>query len=238
MKLDILAFGAHPDDVELSCGGTLLKHSSSGKKVGIIDLTLGELGSRGNAKIRLKEAQAAKKIIGAAVRENLKMPDGFFLHDKKNILSIIKKVREYQPDVVICNAPFDRHPDHGRAASLVNDACFLSGLIKIKTSEKGKVQPAFRPKAVYHYVQFKYIKPDYIVDITKYFEKKMESVWCHASQFYNPEKIKQPETFISKPNFMASYVIKRSEEFGKLCGTKYAEGFIEAHASEGTTFLL
>ena len=238
MKLDILAFGAHPDDVELSCGGTLFKHASSGKKTGIIDLTMGELGSRGNAKIRLKEADAAKKVLNVSIRENLKLTDGFFVHDKKNILAIVKKIRQYQPDVVICNAPFDRHPDHGRAANMVNDACFLSGLIKIKTSEKGKPQPAFRPQAVYHYIQFKFIKPDFTVDISPYFEKKMEAIWCHASQFYNPQKLKQPETFISKPNFMSAYVIKRSQEFGKLCGCKYAEGFIEAHASEATEFLL
>lgn len=238
MRLDILAFGAHPDDVELSCGGVLLKHAASGKKTGIIDLTRGELGSRGNAAIRLKEAMAAKKVLGAAVRENLKMADAFFEHNKKNLLTVIKKIRQYQPDVVMCNAPFDRHPDHGRAARLVNDACFLSGLIKIRTTENGKAQPAFRPQAVYHYIQFRYNQPDFTADITSHFEKKMEAIWCHASQFYNPAQLKQPETFISKPDFMSSYVVKRAEEMGKICGTRYAEGFVVAHASESKAFLL
>ncbi|MEW6467421.1 MAG: bacillithiol biosynthesis deacetylase BshB1 [Bacteroidota bacterium] len=237
MKLDILAFGSHPDDVELSCAGVLIRHASSGKKVGIVDLTRGELGTRGSASIRLKEAEASRKVIGAAVRDNLGMADGFFTHDKKNILKVIRKIRQYRPDIVICNAPFDRHPDHGRGARLVNDACFLSGLLKIRTSLRGKPQQHFRPRAVYHYVQFKYLKPDHVVDISAQFEQKMKAIGCFASQFYD-EKSKEPETFISKQDFMRTYVLRRAEEFGRLANAKYGEGFIGAAANESETFLL
>jgi N-acetylglucosamine malate deacetylase 1 len=236
-KLFVLAFGAHPDDVELSCGGTLYKHAQAGKKTGIIDLTQGELGTRGTVKIRQEEAKKAALVINCAVRENLKMPDGFFLHDKKNILKVVAKIRQYRPDVVLCNAPYDRHPDHGRAASLVNDACFLAGLQKLKTTLAGKDQLHYRPLAVYHYVQFKHINPDHLVDISNYFDAKMKAVWCHSSQFHNP-KSKQPETFISKSDFMESYVLKRAEDFGQLINVAKAEGFIEAHANESDIFLL
>ncbi len=235
--LYLLAFGAHPDDVELSCGGVLYKHALSGKKTGIIDLTLGELGTRGTPQIRLKEAAAAKKVLKCVVRENLKMEDGFFEHNRKNILTIIEKIRQYKPHIVLCNAPHDRHPDHGRAAWLVNDACFLSGLAKIKTKLNGKAQEHFMPAAVYHYIQFKHIKPDFVVDISAEFDTKMESIRCHVSQFHNP-KSKEKETFISKPDFMETYVLKRAQEMGKIIGTKKGEGFIEAHANEAANVLL
>lgn len=224
MKLDILAFGAHPDDVELGCAGTILKHIEDGKKIGIIDLTRGELGTRGTAAIRDKESKAAAKILGVEFRENLKMADGFFLNDKTNQLKVIQKIRQHQPDVVIANAIEDRHPDHGRAAKLVSDACFLAGLPKIKTSWKGKSQKAWRPKAVYHYIQYNPHKPDFAVDISKHFEKKMEAIRAFGSQFYNPHS-KEPETLISTPEFFG-LVKKRCEEHGRQIGAKYGEGFL------------
>jgi bacillithiol biosynthesis deacetylase BshB1 len=221
--LDILAFGAHPDDVELGCGGTILKNISLGKKVGIIDLTQGELGTRGTALLRKKEAATAAKLLGVAFRENLKMPDGFFQVNKKNILSVIKKIRQYRPNVVLANATSDRHPDHGRAAQLVAEACFLAGLHKIKTFLKGKKQDAWRPKALYHYIQYRKHTPDFVVDISDYMEKKMQVIKTFASQFYNP-KSKEPETFISRPDFF-DFVYARAKEYGKLLGVQYAEGY-------------
>lgn len=223
MKLDILAFGAHPDDVELSCSGTLFKHTSLGKKVGIIDLTRGELGTRGTPAMRLKEAKAAAKILGLSIRENLEMADGFFLNDKKHQLKIIRKIRQYKPEIVLANALEDRHPDHGRAGKLAADACFLAGLSKIQTKQNGKKQEAWRPKVVYHYNQFLYHSPDFVVDITSFMEKKMDSIKVYASQFYNP-KSKEPGTLISQPAFF-DFVIHRCMEFGKEKGVAYAEGF-------------
>lgn len=253
MKLDILAFGAHPDDVELGCAGTLLKHIEEGKKIGIIDLTRGELGTRGTAALRRKEAAAAAKILGVEFRENLKMADGFFRNDKKNQLKVIQKIRQYRPDVVLTNAIEDRHPDHGRAAQLVSDACFLAGLSKIKTKspllaspvrrgKKSKVLPngedlggacqdAWRPKAVYHYIQFNAHKPDFVVDISKHFEKKMQAIRAFNSQFYNPHS-KEPETLISSPEFFG-FVKKRCQEHGGLINSRYGEGFLFGTLNRG-----
>ncbi|MBI4931271.1 MAG: bacillithiol biosynthesis deacetylase BshB1 [Bacteroidetes bacterium] len=224
MKLDILAFGAHPDDVELGCAGTILKHIEDGKKIGIIDLTRGELGTRGTAATRKKEAEVSAKMLGVSMRENLAMADGFFLNDKNHQLKVIQKIRQYQPDVVIVNAPIDRHPDHGRGAQLVSDACFLAGLPKIKTLLKEKSQKAWRPKAIYHYIQFNPHKPDFIIDISAHFEKKMETISAFASQFYNPHS-KEPETLISSPEFF-NLLKKRCEEHGKKIGVRYGEGFL------------
>ncbi len=224
MKLDILAFGAHPDDVELSCSGTILKHISQGKKVGIIDLTRGELGTRGSAEIRIRESSRAAKILGVSVRENMKFKDGFFLNDKKHQIEIIKKIRQYQPEIVLANAPSDRHPDHGRSSQLISDACFYSGLVKIVT---GKNQKAWRPKAVYFYIQDRYIKPDFVVDISEFMEKKTESIFAFSSQFYKAGS-NEPETPISSPYFI-EFVKSRNSGFGREIGVRYAEGFVANH---------
>ena len=223
MKLDILAFGAHPDDVELSCSGVILKNTALGRKVGLIDLTKGELGTRGTPAIREKEAKASAKILGVLFRENLKMADGFFMNDKKHLLKVIQKIRQYRPDVVLANALEDRHPDHGRAAKLVADACFLSGLVKIVTKQNGKKQEAWRPKAVYHYIQYRKLKADIAIDITPFIEKKMESIYAFSSQFYNPDS-KEPSTLISQKDFF-EYIKTREREYGQLLGVGYAEGF-------------
>ena len=223
MKLDILAFGAHPDDVELACAGTILKEVSLGKKVGIIDLTRGELGTRGSAEIRDQEANAAAKILGVVARENLEMRDGFFTNDEKHQLEIIKMIRKYQPEIVLCNAIDDRHVDHGKGSKLVSDACFLSGLMKIETQLDGNRQNAWRPKIVYHYIQWKNIKPDFVVDITGFTDKKIESILAYGSQFYDPNS-KEPESPISSKNFLES-LNYRSRDFGRLVGVEHAEGF-------------
>jgi bacillithiol biosynthesis deacetylase BshB1 len=223
MKLDILAFGAHPDDVELGCGGTIAKEIDLGKKVGIIDLTRGELGTRGSKEIREKEAKAAAKILGVSVRENLNMRDGFFVNDEAHQLEIIKMIRKYQPKIVLCNAIDDRHIDHGKGSKLVSDACFLSGLMKIETEYNGENQNAWRPKLVYHYIQWKNITPDFVVDITGYNEKKVEAILAYGSQFYNSNS-DEPETHISSKNFLES-LSYRAQDLGRLIGTDYAEGF-------------
>ncbi|HMK07062.1 MAG TPA: bacillithiol biosynthesis deacetylase BshB1 [Flavobacterium sp.] len=223
MKLDILAFGAHPDDVELGCGGTIAKEIALGKKVGIIDLTRGELGTRGSAEIRDHEAAAAAKILGVAVRENLNMRDGFFINDEEHQLAIIRMVRKYQPDMVLCNAIDDRHIDHGKGSKLVSDACFLSGLMKIETEYDGKKQSAWRPKTVYHYIQWKNITPDFVVDITGYNDKRVAAILAYSSQFYNPNAT-EPETPIATKNFLES-LNYRAQDLGRLIGTEYAEGF-------------
>lgn len=223
MKLDILAFGAHPDDVELSCSGTILKHTSTGKKVGIIDLTRGELGTRGTVAIRLKEAAHAAKLLGVSFRENLKMQDGFFQNDKKNQLKVIQAIRKYAPDVVLATAVEDRHPDHGRAAKLVADSCFMAGLVKIRTLLNGKAQKPWRPKAVYHYIQYRKLKPDFVVDITPFMDERMEAIRAFRSQFYDANS-KEPKTLISSPEFL-EYVRTREEEYGKVLGVRYGEGF-------------
>lgn len=223
MKLDILAFGAHPDDVELGCAGTILKEISLGKKVGIVDLTRGELGTRGTAVIRDQEALDAARVLGISVRENLNMKDGFFLNDEKHQLEVIKMIRKYQPEIVLCNAIDDRHIDHGKGSKLVSDACFLSGLIKIETEVDGVVQKAWRPKLVYHYIQWKDIEPDFVVDITGFIEKKIESILAYRSQFYDPNS-NEPESPITSKNFFDS-VSYRSRDLGRLVGVDYAEGF-------------
>ncbi|WP_281226080.1 bacillithiol biosynthesis deacetylase BshB1 [Flavobacterium aquiphilum] len=223
MKLDILAFGAHPDDVELGCSGTILKEISLGKKVGIIDLTHGELGTRGSAEIRDQEASAAAEILGVSVRENLNMRDGFFVNDEKHQLEIIKMIRKYQPEIVLCNAIDDRHIDHGKGSKLVSDACFLSGLMKIETALDGEIQKPWRPKVVYHYIQWKNIEPDFVVDITGFTEKKIESILAYRSQFYDPNS-KEPESPISSKNFFES-LNYRSRDLGRLTGVEHAEGF-------------
>lgn len=223
MKLDILAFGAHPDDVELGCGGTIAKEVSLGKKVGIVDLTRGELGTRGSAELRDQEAMAAAQILGVAVRENLQMRDGFFVNDEAHQLLVIQMIRKYRPEIVICNAIDDRHIDHAKGSKLVSDACFLSGLIKIETSDNGQLQSAWRPKQVYHYIQWKNIEPDFVVDITGFNEKRIESILAYGSQFYNPNS-NEPETPIATKNFLES-LNYRARDFGRLIGTDYAEGF-------------
>ena len=230
MKLDILAFGAHPDDVELGCAGTILKEISLGKKVGIVDLTRGELGTRGSAEIRDQEANAAAKILGVVARENLEMRDGFFVNDEKHQLEIIKMIRKYQHEIVLCNAIDDRHIDHGKGSKLVSDACFLSGLMKIETELDGEKQNAWRPKLVYHYIQWKNIEPDFVVDITGFTDKKIESILAYSSQFYDP-KSKEPESPISSKNFLES-LNYRSRDLGRIAGLEHAEGFtVERHVA-------
>ncbi|VXC09599.1 LMBE-RELATED PROTEIN [Flavobacterium sp. 9R] len=223
MKLDILAFGAHPDDVELGCAGTILKEVALGKKVGIVDLTRGELGTRGSAEIRDKEAAAAAAILGVSVRENLAFRDGFFVNDEAHQLEIIKMIRKYQPEIVLCNAVDDRHIDHPKGSQLVSDACFLSGLIRIATSLDGEGQKAWRPKVVYHYMQWKNIVPDFVVDITGYVEQKTAAILAYSSQFYDPNS-KEPESPISSKNFLES-LNYRSRDLGRLTGLEHAEGF-------------
>ncbi|WP_299433814.1 bacillithiol biosynthesis deacetylase BshB1 [uncultured Maribacter sp.] len=223
MKLDILVFGAHPDDAELGAGGTIAKAIASGKKVGIVDLTRGELGTRGSAEIRDKEAAKAGEILGIAVRVNLGFADGFFVNNKEHQLQIIKQIRTYSPEIVLCNAIDDRHIDHGKGSKLVSDACFLSGLVKIETKVESKKQEPWRPKNVYHYIQWKNITPDFVVDITGYVDTKMESIKAYASQFYDPNS-EEPETPITSKNFFDS-VDYRARDFGRLIGVNHAEGF-------------
>jgi N-acetylglucosamine malate deacetylase 1 len=224
MKLDILAIGVHPDDVELSCSGTLLKHIAMGKVCGILDLTSGELGTRGSGPLRLEEAAAAAKILGVVVRDNLGMADGFFENNKEHQLRIIQKIREYQPEIILCNAVSDRHPDHGRAAKLVSEACFYSGLIKLESELNGKKQEAWRPKAVYHYIQDRQMKPDFVVDVTAFVDKKMEAIRAFKSQFYNPGS-NEPESPISVKNFF-DVVLGKMSVYGRDAGYDYAEGFV------------
>ncbi|MDX6187916.1 bacillithiol biosynthesis deacetylase BshB1 [Flavobacterium sp. Fl-318] len=223
MKLDILAFGAHPDDVELGCAGTILKEVSLGKKVGVVDLTRGELGTRGTAEIRDQEAAAAAKILGVVVRENLAMRDGFFTNDENHQLEVIKMIRKYKPEIVLCNAIDDRHIDHGKGSKLVSEACFLSGLVKIKTLIDGVSQEAWRPKVVYHYIQWKNIEPDFVVDITGFEEKKIEAILAYKTQFYDADS-EEPATPITSKNFLES-LNYRAQDLGRLVGKDFAEGF-------------
>jgi bacillithiol biosynthesis deacetylase BshB1 len=223
MKLDILAFGAHPDDIELGCGATIAKEVFLGKKVGIVDLTRGELGTRGSAELRMIEASNAAKILGVSMRENLGFADGFFTNDKKHQIEIIKMIRKYQPDIVLCNAIDDRHIDHGKASKLVSDACFLSGLVKIETQLEGKQQEKWRPKQVYHYIQWKNIAPDFVIDVTGFIHKKQAAVLAYSSQFYDPNS-KEPESPITSKTFIES-INYRSRDLGRLIGVEYAEGF-------------
>ena len=224
MKLDILAFGVHPDDVELGCAGTILAAIHQGKTVGVVDLTRGELGTRGNAATRNAESEAAAKVLGVKIRENLEMEDGFFEHNRENVLKVITTIRKYSPEIILCNAPEDRHPDHGRSSRLVAEAAFLSGLRKIETFSDGQRQDAWRPKYVFQYLQDKYLEPDFIFDISEFHEKKQQAIQCYATQFYNPE-LDEPNTYISSPEFLES-VTAREIILGKRIGVRYAEGFI------------
>ena len=223
MKLDILAFGAHPDDVELGCAGTILKEIALGKTVGIVDLTRGELGTRGSADLRDQEAAASAQILGVSVRENLRFKDGFFANDEAHLLEVIKMIRKYQPEIVLCNAIEDRHIDHGKGSQLVSDACFLSGLMKIETKLEGANQKAWRPKLVYHYIQWNDIKPDFVVDITGFTDKKVASILAYKSQFHDPNS-KEPESPITSKNFLES-LNYRTQDLGRLVGVEHAEGF-------------
>jgi bacillithiol biosynthesis deacetylase BshB1 len=227
MKLDILAIGVHPDDVELGCSGTLINETKSGKKVGIVDLTQGELGTRGNKETRYQEAANAAMIIGVLVRENLKMRDGFFANDEENQLKLIQAIRKYQPEIVIGNVLHDRHPDHGRAGNMIAESCFLSGLSKIETKdEAGKQQERWRPAYVLHYIQDWYYEPDLLIDISDVFEQRMNAIKAYTTQFNADENDKnEPQTYISTPDFLES-IIARARMLGKKIGVKYAEGFI------------
>jgi bacillithiol biosynthesis deacetylase BshB1 len=223
MKLDILAFGAHPDDVELGCGATVAKEVSLGKKVGIIDLTRGELGTRGSADLRDQEAARAAEILGVSIRENLNFRDGFFTKDEMHQLEIIKRIRKFRPDIVLCNAIKDRHIDHGKGSSLVSDACFLSGLRKIETQHEGESQEAWRPSIVYHYIQWQNLEPDFVVDVSGFIQQKVDAVLAYSSQFYDPSS-NEPESPISSKNFLES-VTYRARDLGRLIGREHGEGF-------------
>lgn len=223
MKLDILAIGAHPDDVELGCGATIAKEISLGKKVGILDLTRGELGTRGSAEIRDKEAMVSAKILGVAIRENLAFADGFFVNDKKHQLEIIKILRKYQPEIILCNAVEDRHIDHQKGSNLVSNSCFLSGLRKIETKINGESQTVWRPKHVYHYIQWKNIEPDFVVEVNDFLKVKIDAVKSYGSQFYDPNS-KEPTSPIATKNFFDS-ITYRAQDLGRIIGVEYAEGF-------------
>lgn len=227
MKLHVLAIGAHPDDVELGCAGTLLNHIKKGQSVGILDLTAGELGSRGTAETRKAEAAAASKIMGLTVRQNLQLPDGFFTYDKESVLKVVQAIRLYQPDIILANAPTDRHPDHGHGSTLVRDAAFLSGLIKIETTYNGEKQSPWRPKRVFHYIQDRYIEPDFIVDVTDVHDVKLEAIKAYTTQFYQGTDVstESVKTYISGANFLDG-IIARASLFGKRIGVKYGEGFV------------
>ncbi len=223
MKLDILAFGAHPDDVELGCGATVAKEVALGKKVGIIDLTRGELGTRGSADLRDRESARAAEILGVVIRENLEFRDGFFQNDEAHQLEVVRMLRKYRPDIVLCNAVRDRHIDHGKGSSLVSDACFLSGLRKIETEYEGLRQEHWRPRRVYHYIQWENLEPDFVVDVTGFIGKKVDAVMAYSSQFYDP-KSKEPESPISSKNFLES-VEYRAKDLGRLINKGAGEGF-------------
>lgn len=223
MKLDILALAAHPDDVELGCGGTLAKHIALGKKAGIVDFTKGELGTRGSKQTREQEARASADILAVSVRENLNFKDGFFSNDESHQREVIRMIRKYQPDIVLANAVYDRHPDHGRGAELAFESCFLAGLSKIETEEGGRSQQAWRPKVLYHYIQSQWIKPDFIVDVSDHWEKKMEAVKAFKTQFHDPNS-SEPETYISSQGFL-KMLEARGIELGHAIGARYGEGF-------------
>lgn len=223
MKVDVLAIGAHPDDVELGCGGTIARLISEGKKVAIIDLTQGELGTRGTNETRAVEAQNATKILGVSARENLKMKDGFLVNFEDYQIRIVEMIRKYQPEIVLCNAIDDRHPDHAKAAKLVSDACFLSGLIKVETKIDGVSQNSWRPKHVFHYIQWKNIEPDFVIDISDFMDKKIEACLAYKTQFYDPTST-EPMTPIATKDFLDSLTY-RAQDLGRLSGVSYAEGF-------------
>jgi N-acetylglucosamine malate deacetylase 1 len=237
MKLDILVIAAHPDDAELACSGTIAAHIAQGYKVGILDLTKGEMGTRGTPEIRLEESAVAAKILGLASRENLGLKDIYFKDDEAHQMEIIKIIRKYQPEIVLANAVTDRHPDHGKGASLASHACFMSGLRRIETHMKGVVQEAWRPKFIYHYIQNNYIKPDFVVDITPYWETKIDSIKAFKSQFFDPSN-KEPESFISSEGFL-EFIEARAKEFGHSIMVKYGEGFtVERTIGINDLFLL
>lgn len=221
--VDILAIGAHPDDVELSAAGTLLKHKAMGYKTAIIDLTQGELGSRGTKETRYDEAQHAREILGLDARVNLKMADGFFTHSEENLRLIIEQIRHFKPRIVLLNAFTDRHPDHGKGSKLASEACFLAGLVKIETFYEGKKQEAHRPDFVYHYIQDRHIKPDFVVDVTDFVDAKFESIFAYKTQFYDPLS-SEPSTPISGKDFI-DFLKGRMADFGRSIGVQYAEGF-------------
>ena len=223
MKVDILAIGAHPDDIELSAAGTILSAIQQGKKVAVVDLTAGELGTRGSGELRLKEAQKSAEILGLSARENLGMKDGFFQNNEEHIKLLAGKIRKYQPDVVLANALEDRHPDHGRAAKLINDACFYSGLRRIETTEEGVKQEAWRPKALYHYIQDRFLEPDFVIDVSPFVEQKMEAIKAFDSQFYNPQS-KEPESPLTMKNFF-DFLKGRMADMGRYIQADYAEGY-------------
>lgn len=227
MKVDILAIGVHPDDVELGCSGVLINEVKNGKKVAIVDLTQGELGTRGTIETRYEEAANAAIIMGVHVRENLKMRDGFFRNDEAHQMQVIAAIRKYRPSVVICNILQDRHPDHGRAGKLISDSCFLAGLAKIETTdENGNPQERWRPSYVLQYIQDRYHEPDFLVDISDVFEQRMQAILAYTTQFHNPNGSNEgPQTYISQPGFMEA-VIGRARMFGKMIGVQYAEGFL------------
>jgi bacillithiol biosynthesis deacetylase BshB1 len=223
MKLDILAIAAHPDDVELGCAGTLLVHRRAGRKVGVIDLTRGELGTRGSADQRDQEAADASRVLGLSARENMRFADGFFENNREHQLQLIAAIRRYQPEIVLTNAVEDRHSDHGRASKLVSDSCFLAGLVKIETTDGGKRQAAWRPKAVYHFIQDRLLVPDLVVDVTDVWEQKIDSIRAYKTQFFDPAS-QEPETHISKPDFL-NFIEARALELGHSIGVRYGEGF-------------
>jgi len=226
MKIDILAVGIHPDDVELSCSGTLLRHAAKGKSFGILDLSHGELGTRGTAEIRSQEAAESSRILGASFRDQVDVADGFFTHHPDNWMQIVRIIRKYRPEIVLCNAIDDRHPDHGRAAKLTTDACFYAGLKRIETFEGGAAQEAWRPKAVYHYIQDKQLTPDFVVDITPWFEQKMACILAFRSQFFDPEDASgEPQTPISGKDFL-DFMHAKARVFGRAIHVEFAEGFI------------
>lgn len=223
MKCDFLAIGAHPDDVELGCGGTIIKLISEGKTVSVIDLTEGELGTRGTPETRAQEAADAAKLLGLSARENLKMKDGFLNNSEYYQLKIVEKIRKYKPTIVLANAIDDRHPDHAKAAKLVSDACFLSGLKKVETFEEGELQEAWRPKHIFHYIQWKNVVPEFVIDISGFMDKKIQACLAYKTQFYNPES-KEPVTPIATKDFLESLTY-RAQDLGRLSGVEYAEGF-------------
>lgn len=238
MKLDILAFGSHPDDVELGCGATIAKEISLGKRVGIIDLTKGELGTRGTSETRDREAKVASNILGVKIRLNMGFADGFFINDRVHQLEVIKMIRKFKPEIVLCNALEDRHIDHGKGSKLVSDACFLSGLLKIDTKfdeDDESWQEPWRPKQIYHYLQWKNLEPDFVVDVSGFIEKKLESVLAYKTQFYDA-KSKEPETPISSKNFIDS-IKYRARDIGRLVGVEYGEGFnVERYPTVNSLF--
>lgn len=223
MKLDILVLAAHPDDAELGCGGTIAKHTTLGHKVGIVDFTKGELGTRGTVETREHEAADSAKILGISARENLGLKDGFFRNHQEEQLAVVRAIRKYQPEIILANAIYDRHPDHGKGSDLAFDATFLAGLSKVETSVDGKSQAPWRPKAIYHYIQSQYIEPDFVVDVSDFWEKKMSAIRAFKTQFYDPNS-KEPNTYISNPGFL-KMIESRAQEMGYSIGTNYGEGF-------------